>query len=386
MPEEITHMTFDRPMAGTRVREALPYRFSYDGGGTRFRAAQYDFSTDLFTIMGLSHMTDVGPRSSAERKAATDRVNELIRAAFADVESADVTGINPNRHRPDLWQPQRDFATPLWDLIGAGSTDGSKFDIPKFTSSSALVSAATEKTEPAGGSFVTDLEPVTPTQIWGKVEISRQAWRAGGNPQLSGILWDQMLRAYYEEREAEAAAFLNTLTAATDIALTGTPAASPGNDDDQVTAGELRAAITRLQFARGGNRFRAFSVHQALYELLARVNDDTGRPLHPQIAAGNAGGSAAGSYSTLVVAGVTGIPAPSLGTLGTAPTNSWLFDPAVVRGWANTPEQFFWDFGSTVQTANTPQLSFVTLGICGDVAFANLDISGVRQIVFDPSV
>jgi hypothetical protein len=46
----------------------------------------------------------------------------------------------------------------------------------------------------------------------------------------------------------------------------------------------------------------------------------------------------------------------------------------------------FWDFGATVQTANIPQLSHVTLGIYGDIAFANLDIAGVRQVTFDPSV
>lgn len=388
MPDQTAFMTFDRPVAGTQVREPLPYRFSYEDGRTRFHSgAQHDLSTDVFTLMGLGGSDPLSPSlgsPGADREAAAARIDSLIRVAFADVETADLPGNLTNVRRPDLWQPQLDYPTPLWDLVGAGPTDGRKFDVPKFTSSSGLAGAVTEKTEPAGGSFVNELQTVTPTQVWGKVEITRQSWRAGGNPQLSGVLWDQMLRAYFEEREAEVAAFLDTLTAAADIALTGTPASSPDNDDDQVTAAELRAAITRLQFARGGNRFRGFAAHQALYELLARVTDDAGRPLHPQT--NTRSGAASGSYSTLEVAGVTGVPAPALGEPGTDPTNSWLFDPAVVRGWVSTPQQYFWDFGATKQTAAVPQLSFVTVGIYSDVAFANLDITGVRQIVFDPSV
>ncbi|WP_433369072.1 hypothetical protein ACQPZX_42770 [Actinoplanes sp. CA-142083] len=373
-------LTFARPSGATRVTEPLPYRFSHDGGRTVFRSdAAHDFSTDLFTVMGKT--------SSAEaRKAAQDRIGGLVRAAFADVERADVAGINPNVHRPDLWQPQRDYPTPLWDLVSAGDTDGRKFDVPKFTSSSALTGIATEKTEPAGGSLVTELQTVTPDQIWGKVEITRQAWRQGGNPQLSTILWNQMLREYFEDREAAVAAFLATLTAAADITLTGTPASTPDNDDDRATMTDLELALADLQFVRGGNRMRAFAAHQALYRVAARVKDSTGRALYPQINPENANGVAEGQYSTISVGGVTMIPAYALGTPGTAATNSWLFDPAIVRGWASAPERLQWNFGATVQTANTPQLSFVTVGIYSDVAFANLDISGVRQVIFDPSV
>jgi hypothetical protein len=288
---------------------------------------------------------------------------------FADVETADVTALNPNRHRPDLWQPQMDYATPLWDMVDSGTTDGSKFDVPRFVSASGLVVPAVEKVEPASGAMVADLQTITPTQVWGKVEVTRQAWRAGGNPALSGILWDQMLREYYEDREAAVATFLATLTAAADITLTGRPAATPDNDDDQTTVGDFSAAQTDLQFVRGGNRFRAFAVHQDLYRVFARVTDDAGRPLYP------------------MVNGTTAVPSWALGAGGqTTPQNSWLFDPAVVRGWASAPERMFWDFGATVQTANIPQLSFVTLGIYGDVAFANLNIAGVRQVIFDPSV
>lgn len=369
------------PPGPAQVTEALPYRFSYQAGKHTFSAdADHDFSTDLFTLLNSR-------ASGPDREAAELRVNGLIRAAFADVERADVTDSTvPNRYRPDMWQPQQDYATPLWDFVNSGSTDGTKFDIPKFTSSSGLVGPATEKTEPAGGSYVAELQTITPTQVWGKVEITRQAYRAGGTPQLSGILWDQMLREYYEDRENAVATFLNTLTAATDITITGTPASSPDNDDDQTSANDLEMALAALQFVRGGNVFRAFAVHVDLYKMLARVKDDAGRPLYPMLNPMNANGTAAGLFRTLNIGGTTAVPAWALGATGTAAANSWLFDPAKVRGWASAPERMFWDFGATVQTANIPQLSFVTMGIYGDVALGNTDINGVRQVIFDPSV
>jgi phage head maturation protease len=369
-----------RATAGAEVKEPLPYRFSHEGGRHVFRSdAEHDFSTDLFTAMDTR-------KPAEDREAAQSRVNGFIRAAFADVERADVTDSTvPNRYRPELWQPQMDYATPLWGMVNSGSTDGTKFDVPKFTSSSSLVGPATEKTEPAGGSYVAELQTITPTQVWGKVEITRQAWRAGGTPQLSGILWDQMLREYYEDREAAVATFLATLTAATDIALPFLPALED-NDDLQDVANALERAFTSLQFVRGGNRFSAFAAHQDLYEVLAAVKDDAGRPLYPQINPQNANGTTASLFRTMNIAGTTIVPAWALGAGGqTTSVNSWLFDPAKVRGWASAPERLFWDFGATVQTANLPQLSFVTLGIYGDVAFANLDINGVRQITFDPS-
>jgi hypothetical protein len=374
------------PAAPVAVREALPYnvrRFQTPQGIKHvFNAGPngHDFSTDLLDVMN----------GRGEVDAAQKRMQALLDHEFrprnADVDRADFAGTNPNVYRPDLWQGQMDYATPLWDMVASGDTDGRPFDVPKYNSSSALVGPATEGTEPAGGTVSVTTQTVTPTQVWGKVEITRQAARRQGNPAMSGIIWDQMLREYYEEREQAVATFLNTLTAATDIALTGTPAATPDNDDDQQTATDLEAAITDLMFVRGGNRFRAFAVHQALYRVLARVKDDAGRPLYPQINPMNSNGTAQSLFRMMNIAGVTAVGAWALGTVGTASTNSWLFDPAKVRGWASAPERLDWNFGATVQTANIPQLSYVTIGIYGDVAFANLDINGVRQVTFDPSV
>jgi hypothetical protein len=372
-----------RPVAPAQVTEPLPYSFSRQGPRLyTFRSdTEHDFSTDLLTLAQFG-------REGRDFSAQRARLDEFIQGAFADVEIADLPGSLPSVRHPEMWVPQLDYATPLWDLSGRGATPdgGRKFDIPKFTSASGLVAVATEKTEPAGGSYIDEMQTITPGQLWGKVEITRQVWRQGGNPALSAILWEQMVRSFYEAREASIATFLATLTAATDITLTGTPAATPDNDDDQQTVADLEAALADLQFARGGNRFTAAATHQALYRVLARVKDDAGRPMFPQIAPQNANGTTQRLYKLVDVGGTSFVPAYALGTPSTTATNSWLFDPARVLAWADAPQRLFWDFGATVQTANIPQLSFVTLGLYADYAVGNTDIAGVRQVIFDPSV
>lgn len=371
--------------AATFVSEPLPYRFSYERpfagqpGRHVFHAnparGEYDFSTDLYGLIN---------KKSPDPDAALKRVNGLVQRTFA-VSVANIAGVTPNRDRPDMWVPQMDYATPLWDMINAGTlADSTPFDIPKFSSASGLVSAATAGTEPSPGAFAVTTQTITPTQLWGKVEIERQAIRRGGNPQISGIIWDQMLRSYMEAKESAVATFLNTLTAATDITLTVATGASD-NDEDQATVASLEAAIAALTFARGGNRFRAFAVHQDLHALLARVKDDAGRPLYPMINPQNANGTSQALFTTMNVAGTTAIGAWALGAGGqTNPTNSWLFDPAKVLGWASEPDRLDWDFGATVQSNNVTQLAYVTMGIYGDIALGNTDINGVRQVIHDP--
>jgi HK97 family phage prohead protease len=367
--------------AVTQVTEPLPYAFSrVDTGKYTFSSeTEHDFSTDLIEMFDArASGRDYSPQMA--------RLNEFVRATFADVEIADLPGTLTSVRKPEMWVPQRDYATPLWDLTGRGATPegGRKFDIPKFTSASGLVSVATEKTEPAGGSFVDELQTITPGQLWGKVEITRQVWRQGGNPAFSGILWSQMLRSFFEARETAIATFLATLTAAADIALVG-PDASPSDDENQATMASYEQAIGDLQFARGGNRFTAFAVHQSLYRVAVRTKDDSGRPMYPMINPMNANGTTQRRYQTIEVGGTTWVPAYALGTPSDASSNSWLFDPDVVMAWAGTPERLFWDFGATVQTANIPQLSWVTVGLYADYAVANTDITGVRQVTFDPN-
>lgn len=364
--------------AATFVAEPLPYRFTHvprhgtEAGKHVFHNEQeHSFSGDVFSIL------DNRDRDGS----AAARVQAMIKGAFAVTET-NVAGLNPVRQAPELWQPQMDYATPLWDMINSGSTDGRPFVLPKFSSASGLVAPATPGTEPAPGAMAVTTQTITPTQVWGKVEIERQAIRQVGNPQLDSILWDQMLREYYEDREAAVATFLNTLTAAVDIVLT-VPTGPADNDEKQAIAASLEAGIAGLQFVRGGNRFTAFAVHQDLYKVLASVTDDAGRPLYPMIAPQNANGGAQPLFKTMDVAGTRAVPSWALGNTSTDPANSWLFDPAKVRGWASAPERLDWNFGATVQSNNITQLAYVTVGIYGDIALANLDINGVRQVIAD---
>lgn len=370
-----------RPAGPAKVKEPLPYNV------TRHVTAQgvkhifalghqgHDFSTDIFAMIN-GH--------DGNGKAA-ERVNAFIASQLKptnDLDQADFNELTPNRYRPDLWQPQMDYNTPLWDMVASGTTDGVPFDVPKFNSASGLVGPATEGTEPAAGAMTITGQTITPTQVWGKVEITRQQARKPSNPAFSGIVWDQMLREYYEEREQAVATFLNTLTAATDITLT---AGATDNDAKQARTAQLEAALVGLQFVRGGNRFRAFAVQEDLYKMIASTEDDAGRPKYPALNPMNANGTVAQLFATLNINGTVAVPAWALGAGGASTAqNSWLFDPAKVRGWANAPERLDWNFGATVQTANVPQLSYVTIGIYGDVAFANLDINGVRQVIWDP--
>lgn len=370
-----------RPSGPAQVTEPLPYRFSRlaDLGQVKYSFSgetEHDFSRDLMAVITaqMEHRDPGAPRV---------RLDDFIKRTFADVEIADVPGTRVPRVRTDMWVPQADYATPLWDLVGRGPIDGMPFYVPKFTSSSGLVSAATEKVEPASGTFVDELQTITPGQLWGKVEITRQLWRTQGTPALSGILWEQMLREFYEDREAAIATFLNTLTAAADITLT-TGAAD--NDAKQARVEEFEAALSALNFVRGGNRFTGFAVQQDLYGLFSSVKDDAGRPLFPMLNPSNANGTTASRYRTMDIGGTTAVPSYALGAGGASTAqNSWLFDPSRVMSWAGTPERLFWDFGATVQTSNIPQLSFVTVGLYADYANANTDIAGVRQVIWDPA-
>ncbi len=365
--------------AAAFVSEPLPYQFTRESGRYVFSSAtEHDFSADLF------HMINEGVKHGPEAK----RVKALIDAAFA-VTTTNVSGLMPKQQRPDLWQPQMDYATPLWDMINSGTTDGTPFELPKYDSSSGLVSAAVEGVEPAPGAFAVTTQTITPSALWGKVELTRHAVRRGGNPQTSGVVWEQMLRSFFEAREAAVATFLNTLVGTAQSITLAVPTGPADNDEDQATVTSLEQAIADLQFVRGGNRFSAFAVHQFLYRILARVKDDAGRPLFPMIAPQNANGTTSSLYRSMEVGGTTAVGAWALGpATGTDPVNSWLFDPAKVRGWGSTPDRLDWDFGSLVQntnvTGNLPQLSMVTIGLFADIAFGCIDINGVRRVITDP--
>lgn len=353
-PDRPTPVDPTRSLAMSRVTEPAPYRFDRDGN---LREGSHDFSSDLIAA------------SRTGDAAAYDRALSWVQAEF-DVATGDVNELNPDIQRPDMYVDQLEFTYPLWTSINKGTiANVTPFVVPKFNSSSGLVADHVQGVEPTEGTFTATAQTITPTPLSGKVEVSREAWDQGGNPQLSGLLWRQMTREWFEDLEASTATFLNTLTAATDINL--------GVDvNDEALDAAWTAAMSGLQFVRGGHRFNTFAVHIDLYQAFAAAVDTNGRHLFPLINPQNANGMAQPLFRTIDLAGVTGVPSWALGATSAGPVNSWLFNPEDVSGWASPPTRFDFQY----------RVSLVDVAIWGYKAFANTRIDGVRQVIYDTVV
>ncbi|WP_139320531.1 phage portal protein [Saccharomonospora sp. CUA-673] len=325
------------------VNEEPLYRFDGIGG-------QHDFSSDMIA----------GAKGDDEARA---RVEEWIGANFS-VETGDVESLNPARQRPDMYVDQLDYVTPIWDSINKGSiSDNTPFVLPKFESSANLVNEHTEGTEPDSGTFTTTSQTITPQAVSGKVEITRETWDQGGNPQLSSILWRQIVRAYREGLENSAASMLADLSVAT-IALTGS---------DVELTDELKQALAALQFVRGGNRFRDFKLHGELYNALAGAKDGNGRPMFPVLSPSNADGTADAFFGSIAVGGLAGVPAWALNDAGGG--SSFLYNREDVHGWASAPNRLEFQY----------RVAYVDVGVWGYKAVACTREDGVREITYAPS-
>jgi hypothetical protein len=337
------------------VNEPAPYVFDRHGN---LHAGAFDFSTDLFS----------GMRN--RNQEATDRVLGFLKHQF-DVDTADVNEVNPTGQRPDLYVNQKTFTYPLWEAVRKGTiTDNTPFIIPKWSSSSGLVAAHVEGTEPTPGSFVTTGQTITPGAVSGKVEITREVYDAGGNPNVSNLIWNKMIVAYYEAIEAAIQAMLVAATASiTDIALT-----AGGGTTGQTLHSQLGAEIAGLQFVRGGFSFDTFVAQIDLYKALAGAQDDTGRPLFPILGPANSNGQARKAYQTIDTFGLECIPGPFLEPTGTDEEESWIFDSKDVFAVASAPQRL--EFQSLVEQ--------VELAIWGYGAYAVTDATGVREVKYDP--
>ncbi|MFE9748454.1 phage portal protein [Saccharothrix saharensis] len=352
-----------RLTASATVSEALPYRF--DRGGN-FVTTEHVFSADLHEM--AQHGDSFG------QSEAGKRVMGLLRAAFT-VESGDVNELSPTVNRPDMYVDQKTYRTPLWNFVNKGAPPNGvqPFMFPKYSSSSGLVGDHTEGVEPTSGTFVTTNQTVTPSALSGKASITREVWDMGGNPAVSTLIFNQMVRGWREGLESATATFLNTLTAATDITLAAGSA-------DEVLAAAWDAALADLQFVRGYD-FEAFALEKELYKKFVAAADADGRKLYSQINPTNANGTAARRFVTLDLGGVTGVPSWALPSTAGSPNNSWLFDPATVHGWASTPQRL--QFPGTDSSGGYAPVAMVDIAIWGYKAFANTDIGGVRQVIYD---
>lgn len=324
------------------VREPLPYRFD----GLR---ATHDFSTDLIAMS--KGVGDAG-----------ERVNRFMSAAF-DIDTADVNELNPNRQRPDLFVDNLDFEYPVWSAINKGTLpDSTPFTLPKYSSAATLVSAHVEGVAPTAGTYVTTGQTITPSAVSGRVEITRETWDQGGNPQFSGLLWREVTRAYYENLETSAVDMLDALTP-TAIALNGTD-----SDLDQ----DVVANLSALAYIRGGNRFRDFVVASNLFAALAGAVDDMGRRLYPLVAPSNASGTTDGFYSQILVGGLAAKPAWALEAGNGGDGSSYLFNREDCHGWATAPQRFEFQY----------RVEYVDVAVFGYKALANTRLGGVREVTY----
>jgi hypothetical protein len=266
--------------------------------------------------------------------AAQKRLDEHLAATFA-VSTSNVGALSPKGNRPDLYVDQLRYTRPLGSLVSGGTlTDGNPFTIPRFGTSAGLVGDHTEGVEPTPGSFTVTDTTVTPGAISGKAEINREAWDRGGNPAIDTLVWREMLAGYYEMLEAKIGDLLDGLTL--------TPVDITGVDADVVNGitGELVAA----QFRRGGNRFSALALNEALFTALANAADGDGRKLLPLLAPSNADGQISSGFGRVSVGGLTGVPAYGL------TDHSYLFVPTSVYQFATAPKRF--DFNVRVKSVD----------------------------------
>ena len=343
-----------------QVTEPAPYRFDRRGN---LRMGTHDFSQDLFKGW---HDGD---------QAARDRAESWVRDTFDRdrqefaITPANVVNLNYPANRPDLYVDQMEFQYPMWDAVNKGNLEVvTPFVIPKFNSSSGLVADHVTGTEPTPGAFTATAQTITPSAVSGKVEITREAFDQGGNPQMSGLIFNQMRRGYYEALEAFVQAQLVAAAASiTDITITTAIA-------DGVLDQALTAALVPLQYVRGGDRFRKVFTQIDLYKAMAAAKDTAGRRLYPAIGPQNAMGTIDPQLTQIDAHGKSWIPAWATAATGVVAASSWMFDPEKVCAWASAPQRIdiVW------------RVAWVDMGIWGYKAFGITDFNGVRELVYDP--
>ncbi len=353
--------------------EAAPYRF--DRQANLIPGPQHDLSADLVKAMRDKDGEAYSRVLGFMREMTVGHRYGMARHEF-DIDRADLAGLNPVRQRPDLYVDQRDYAYPLVQATRRGTLqDITAFTLPKFNSASGLVAAHTEGTEPTPGTFTVTTQTITPTAKSGAIDMTREAWDQGGNPQASALIWRQFLRSWNEALESGVATFLNTLTAATDITLTA-------GSTNKALAKAWRTAVARLQFARGGaEQFDTMAAEQELYVAMATAETDDGEPIYPMIGATNRDGTATRRFRSLDADGVTFSPAWALASTAGAPNNSWLFDSSTVHTWDTGPQRL--EFPGIAPGGAYSPVAYVRLACWGYQALANTDINGVRQVIYD---
>lgn len=321
------------------VTEALPYRF--DG-----LAGEHSLVEDMRAAQNGDSV-------------AKQRFETFVEEAFA-VTTTNTGSLSPTKNRPELYVPNLTYATPLWDSVSTGTIDDrTPFTVPKFSSASGLVGTHTEGVEPTPGAFAASSQTVTPTALSGKIEVNREVLDQGGSPQADGIIWGEMLNAWFEAREARVAAVL---------AAVGTAELNLASAVDSALVNGLTDYFAGLQFVRGGNRFTRFVADGQLFPKLVSAADSTGRKLLPVLGATNAQGTVDGGFDRVQLGNQTIRAAWALGA--TNASKSYSFVPSSVYAWSSAPKKFTFEY----------QVKSIDMAIWGYAAGAVLRDSDVKPI------
>jgi hypothetical protein len=365
-----------------QVTEPMPYRYDRKGN---LKAGSHDFSTDIAIAYNPNY------QGSESREGADKRIAHWLSYAFGDVDGtqhlgrlappgdaaqqqfaitpANVANLNYPQNHPEMYVDQLDYLYPMYQEFNKGTLDVvTPFVLPKFSSSSGLVGDHVTGTEPTPGTFVATAQTITPSALSGKVEITREVFDQGGNPQASGLIWRQMVRGWYEGIETAIQAFFVAQSASIPDITLGVAVTDAAMDQ------ALATAISALKFIRGGDRYRKVFTQIDLFQKLEKAVDTTNRPLYPTLGAMNASGSVSEDSGTLNVRGKLFVPEWATAATGSVLASSWMMDPDVVGVWLSTPQRLDLQW----------RVAWVDVGIWGYKALAITDFTRTRELTYDP--
>lgn len=340
------------PAAGPTLHVQQPPMYRFDG----YRG-EHEFSTDLFDAL-------------KGNRDAHARIDQFIGQQFATA-STDVGALNPARHRPDLYVDSDPVVTPVYEaLYKGGLTDATPFVAPKFSSATGLVSDHVEGTEPTSGNWKATSQTVTPGAVSGEVDITREVIDAGGSPQVSGLIWAEIQKAYDTALETKSAALLNDAT----ITITELGTAPAVGSADDILVGTLTANLGTLPFLPYGSSFGSnVLTHVDLYTAMLAAQDADGRKLLPVKGPVNSDGSAGDRLQSIDLAGYKHVPTASLGATGVN-QKSYTFDSSFGGVWASNAQRI----------SLNPSVAYgARVGVFGYVATAVLNAARIRKITYD---
>ncbi|KHL18536.1 hypothetical protein CLV56_4008 [Mumia flava] len=344
---------------GLTVVEEPIYRFA----GSEPAPSGFDFAEDLL-------------HAANGDLAALERVKTFTAEHLTDgpqfVDTGDTSNVNPATYRPDMFLGQAPVPTsPLFDTFRKGGLSSvqpffwSKLD---RASTDAGVADHTEGTDPADGDVVTAAgATVTPAPVSGKVHVTREVGDQGGNPNVSGLVWNEFTRSFSIALETKTAALI-TAALGSITALASPAAGAAGN----VAGLAVEAGLVGLQFDPEGTRFTKMFGHVDLYSLLATYENGDGEKRYPIINPSNRDGVSGGKYSFLDIAGYRMEPAHSLGATGVNEA-SILADPGAVH---------VWNSGLSRLDKLNESVEGWDIGAWGYFAGIVYDVTGLRKVVY----